>query len=331
LKRYGFLYEKIWDLDNLKLAHKNAKHNKRNAQQVKWVNEHPECLIELQKQLQDKTFKTSKYHKFQIVDNGKEREICSLPYYPDRILHWAILQVIEPIFLKTFIHDTFAAIPKKGTHYALTRVFKSLQNITKTQYCLKFDIKKYFPNIDHAILIELLERKFKDPDLLWLLKEIIGSVDNGIPIGNYLSQYFGNFYLSFFDHYCKEELGLNYFRYMDDICVFSNSKEELRNIFETLEKYLKENLGLTIKSNWQIFPSNIRAIDFLGYKIRQSHVGLRKKIYKSIVQKTKPEYSEKQFNSMMSYNGWLTWANCYNLMNKYIMPIRRQYELRSQA
>lgn len=327
MKRYGFLYEKICALENLELAHRNAKHNKKNAQQVAWVTNHPECLLDLQNQLKNKTFKTSEYHKFTIVDNGKEREICSLPYYPDRILHWAILQIIEPIFLNNFIHDTFAAIPKKGTHYGVNRVYRTLQNYSRTQYCLKFDIKKYFPNIDHDILIFLLEKKFKDPDLMWLLKEIINSTEKGIPIGNYLSQYFGNFYLSEFDHYCKEELKLIYFRYMDDICIMSDSKELLRKVFQIISEYLK-TLKLSIKSNYQIFPSNICFIDYMGYKIKQNYIMPRKKMYNKLVKKSKDNYSDKKFRTFMSYYGWLSWGNCYNLIKKYILPIRRQYELR---
>ena len=208
MKRYGNLYSQIYDMENLRLAHKNAQKGKGWYKEVKMVNANPDYYLKiLQESLMNKTYNTSEYETFVKNDSGKERLIYKLPYFPDRICQWAILQVIEPMLLKNFIPDTFSAIPGKGIHAALHRVEDAIQNdVVGTQYCLKIDAKKFYPSINHDILKQKYRRLFKDKDLLWLLDEIIDSTpgDTGIPIGNYISQYSGNFYFSQFDHWIKE-------------------------------------------------------------------------------------------------------------------------------
>lgn len=246
---------------------------------------------------------------------------------------------IEHILINNFIYDTYASIPSRGIHKGLKRLDKSLKS-ENIKYCLKFDIKKYFPNINHRILKQLIRKKIKDKDLLWLLDEIIDSIDGnkGIPIGNYLSQYFANFYLSYFDHWMKEEKKCKYyFRYMDDIVILHNNKKYLRKLKNEIEQYLDENLDLKLKENWQVFPIDIRGIDFLGYRHFGNFILLRKSTTKEMKIKMKfllnkceqginLTYSE--WCSINSYKGWLKWCNSYNLYNKYIKPLEkyeRQY------
>ena len=132
-------------------------------------------------------------------------------------------------------------------------------------YCLKLDVRKFYPSINHYVLKKMLRRKFKDADLLWLLDEIIDSAP-GLPIGNYLSQYFANFYLAYFDHWIKEEKRVKYyFRYADDMVILSDDKSYLHDLLKEIGKYFNEELKLEIKSNYQIFPVDSRSIDFVGY------------------------------------------------------------------
>lgn len=294
------------------------------------VNKDPDYYLkQIQASLINKTYQTSDYDIFTIIDKGKEREIYKLPYYPDRIVHWAIMLRIEDIFVNTFIRDTYASIPKRGIHDGLKRLHAAMEDKQATKYCLKIDIKKFFPNINHTILKNLLRRKIKDPDLLWLLDEVIDSIegDRGIPIGNYLSQYFANFYLAYFDHWAKEGLGIKYyFRYMDDIVILSNSKERLRSILNQMRVYLREELNLEIKSNWQIFPTRVRGVDFLGYRSFGDYTLLRKSTAKNLKRKMRKiskrnTVASGDISSIMSYKGWLKWCNAYNLECKYIKPL----------
>jgi retron-type reverse transcriptase len=149
-------------------------------------------LLELQKMLKEKSYRTSAYTQFTIYE-PKERIVSRLPYFPDRIAHHAIMNVLKPYFVSCFTADTYSCIEGKGIHGAANAVKRSLQDVRGTTYCLKLDIRKFYPSINHDTLKSLLKRKFKDPHLLWILGEIIDSAP-GIPIGNYLSQYFANFY-----------------------------------------------------------------------------------------------------------------------------------------
>lgn len=334
MKRFGNIYKDIYNYENLKVAHKNARKGKAHYKDVKMVNKNEKFYLEkLQDNLINKTYKTSDYVIKDIMDKGKNRTIYKLPYFPDRICQWAIMLQIENIFLNTFCYFSCASIPNRGIHHGLKLMDKYMEDVENTKYCLKIDIKKFFDNIDHKILKLLLRKKIKDKDLLWLLDEIIDSIggDKGVPIGNYTSQYFANFYLTYFDHWLKEELKIKYVvRYMDDIVIFSNSKTDLKNKFNKMEEYLKNNLKLKIKENYQIFPTRVRGVDFIGYRHFGNYILLRKstakslkrkmsRIYKKVLDGKEMTYSE--WCSINSYKGWIKWCDGYNLYKKYIKPL----------
>lgn len=334
IKRYDNVYDKIYDYDNLKLAHRQARKGKSHYKEVKMVNgSEDEYLIQLQNMLIWKTYKTSDYEIFIKNDTGKEREIYRLPYFPDRICQWAIMLQIEDVLLKTFTDFSCASIPNKGIHHALKLLDNYMEDEEGTAYCLKIDIKKFFPNIDHEILKQLLRKKFKDGDLLWLLDEIIDSIEGGkgIPIGNYTSQYFANFYLTYFDHWLKEVKGVKYvIRYMDDIIIFHKNKKWLHQLRRDIEEYLWGNLKLELKENYQVFPSRVRGVDFVGYRHFGDYILLRKSTAKrfkrkmrKILKKVKlgQRMSHSDWCSINSYKGWVTWCDGYNLTKRYINPL----------
>lgn len=323
MKRTGNLFEKIIDIDNIILAHKNARKGKTHYREVKKVD----CNIlyfaqEIQNMLINNTYEVGDYEVFtKTVDNGKVREIFRLDYYPHRIIHHAILQVLEDIWVKTFISSTYCCIRNRGIHKALVKIKNDLHKNKNLKYCYKFDIRKYYPNVDNSILKTTMRKKLKDKKLLLLLDKIIDS-SKGLPIGNYMSQYFSNLYLNGFDHYCKEVLKLKfYYRYCDDIVVLHEDKTFLHQARLSIEDYLTKHLKLEIKSNWQVFQVNSRGIDFLGYRFFSSYTLLRKSIAKKVkiiaynIQK-KNYATRGDINSLMSYYGWLIHANTLNLRKK---------------
>jgi hypothetical protein len=177
------------------------------------------------------------------------------------------------------------------------------------------DIVKFYPSVDHRILKTLIRRKIKDQDLLWLLDEIIDSAP-GLPIGNYLSQYLANFYLAYFDHWMKEELGVkHYFRYADDLVILAPDKQSLHRIFKNIKDYLIHFLGLQIKGNYQIFPVAARSIDFVGYRFYHTHTLLRKSIKQSFARKVS---KGKNPASAASYWGWAKHCNSKRLVKKLL-------------
>ncbi len=315
MKRLNNLYQKIYSMENLQLADQIARKGKSGQYGVKLHDKNAEAnLVALHHMLKDKTYRTSEYKIFKIWE-PKERDVYGLPYFPDRIAHHAVMNILEPIFVSNFTSDTFSCIKGKGIHAAKEAVQQALKDVPGTTYCLKLDIKKFYPNVDHAVLKQLLRRKFKDADLLWLLDEIIDSAP-GIPIGNYLSQYFANFYLSYFDHWIKEDKHVKYYyRYADDLVILADNKPYLHRLLADIREYLTGKLNLTIKSNYQVFPVSERGIDFVGYVLRHTHVALRKSIKKNFARKVSRRANR---SSIASYLGWAKHCNSRHLIKKLL-------------
>ena len=315
MKRISNIYQLVCSMENLMLADTKARKGKSWQYGVRVHDLNREAnLLTLQDKLINKQYATSPYTVFKVYE-PKEREVYRLPYFPDRITHHAIMNVLEPVFVSVFTADTYSCIKNRGIHAAAYAVKKALRDIPGTQYCLKLDVKKFYPSIDHDTLKQLLRRKIKDQDLLWLLDEIIDSAP-GLPIGNYLSQYLANYYLTYFDHWIKEDLQVkHYFRYADDLVILSDSKETLRSVFNSINTYLSGKLKLQVKSNWQIFPVASRGIDFVGYRFYHSHTLLRKTIKKSFARMISKNRNEA---SIAAYNGWAKHCNSNHLLKKLL-------------
>ena len=365
------LFKVICSMDNLYRAYENAKKGKGWYKEVKEIEKRPYYyLAGLQYMLQNHLYHTSEYEMFQLVEGRKARDIYKLPFFPDRIAQWAILQVIEPFLIANMTTDTYSAIPGRGIqpivnelkgYYKTKKVGKKKKTIyvpsilvsdeEGTRYCYKLDIHHYYQSINHEILKRKYRETFKDPELIWILDEIADSINTaqiedlsciylldedvdpntGVPIGNYMSQYSGNFYLSSFDHWVKEELRVkHYYRYMDDIVIFASTKEELHRIHERVTQYFHDELRLSIKGNYQIFPTRVRGLDFVGYRFFGEYTLLRKSTSLTLKRKMrayrkkmendmKPTYSE--WCSFNSYKGWLQNCDSYRLHKKYVEPL----------
>lgn len=289
------LYEKIYDIENLYRASKAAMKGKKSKSYVAkfWLNEDRE-LEKLHKELKDESFEFGEYKAFVINDNGVTRKISAAPFR-DRVVHHAITQVIEPIFDKNFVYDSYANRKGKGTLKALQR---ARVYANRYSYVLKLDIKKYFPSIDHELLLGVLEKRISCPKTIQLLKKLIYNSNKqedayfyfkddtlftpyehkkGLPLGNQTSQFFGNLYLNSYDHYVKEHLHVKgYIRYVDDMLVFGNSKEILQKLLNNLTSKLAQ---------WRLklHPLKIKLLEtskgfeFLGHKVFQTHFRLSSK------------------------------------------------------
>lgn len=366
------LFNSICSMDNLYRAYQNAKSGKGWYKEVKQIEKRPfYYLAGLQYMLRNHLFKTSEYEIFILNEGKKKRDVYKLPFFPDRIAQWAILQVIEPFLVANMTTDTYSAIPGKGIqpivndlrgYYKTKRVDGKKKSVwvpsillsdeENTRYCYKIDLHHYYQSINHEVLKQKFRKVFKDPELLWLLDEIADSINTateedlielslsgeievdpntGIPIGNYMSQYSGNFYLSSFDHWVKEELHVkHYYRYMDDVVIFASSKEELHEIHRKVTAYTRDYLHLNIKGNYQIFPTKVRGVDFVGYRFFGEYTLLRKSTAINFKRKMRacrkkmennipPTYSE--WCSFNSYKGWLGNCDSYRLFKKYMEPL----------
>lgn len=311
MKREGNLYQEICSMPNLILADKKARRGKGNQYGVRLFDRDREKnLNALHHSLIQKTYHTGQY-KIININDPKPREIRVLSY-PHRVVQHAIMNPLESIFVSTFTADTYSCIKGRGIHSAVKKVEKTLRDEANTKYCLKIDIKKFYQSIDHDILKQLLRRKFKDKDLLWILDDIIDSAP-GVPIGNYLSQYFANFYLTYFDHWLKEvKKWKYYFRYADDMVFLAANKEELHKLLAEMREYLTNELKLTIKDNYQVFPVDVRGIDFLGYVIFRHYIRMRKRIKQNFARAV----YRGRTRSIQPYMSWAKHCNSGNLIRK---------------
>lgn len=334
MKRVGNLFEKVYDIDNLMLAHKNARRGKSFYREVQMVDSNPaKYLYELQDMIKNHDYHTSEYEVFEKQEkNNKVRRIYKLPYYPDRICQWALIQVIEPYLIRTMTSDTYSAIPGRGTYAAYKKVRKALKKDPKgTQWCLKIDIRKYYPNINKSKLKEKYARMFKDKELLDLLYEIIDSHEEGVPIGNYTSQYSGNIFLSDFDHRVKEVYKVkHYFRYMDDMVFFGSTKEELQKLVAEIKSYMRDELDLEVKDGWSLFFVEDRGVDFVGYVFRHNNTRLRKTIVRTLKRISLNVLKRVSKGKFINYHlycginsmiGWLRHADAGGLYKKYVSTV----------
>lgn len=316
-------------MENLREADEKARRGKRGSYGVRLHDRNREAnLARLRESLLSGSFRTSAYSVFTIHE-PKERLIYRLPYYPDRIVHHAVMNVLEPVWMSVFTADTYSCIKKRGVHAAARKLERALRNDPEgTRYCLKLDIRKFYPSIDHGILKSIIRKKIKDARLLSLLDGIIVSAP-GVPIGNYLSQYFANLYLAYFDHWIKEVKHVRYYyRYADDMVILSPCKEELHGLREDAGDYLA-SLRLEMKPNWQVFPVKSRGIDFLGYVFFHTHTGLRKGIKQRMFRaagrmaRASPGKVAQRF---AAWNGWMKHCDSKNLKRKLLN--RFAYEIK---
>lgn len=247
-------------------------------------------ILSLHQDLKNKTYKHGGYVAFNISD-PKPRNIHKATVR-DRLLHHAIYRILYPYFDTKFIHGSYSCRIGKGTHRAINRLRefhrKVSKNNTKTCYVLKCDIRKFFANIDHRILKNILAQHIKDKDVLWLLGQVINSFSSqkhiyamadmykGLPLGNLTSQLLVNIYMNEFDQYMKRALKIKcYIRYADDFVILQNDKIELENLLSKISNFLCESLKLSLHPDKVYIKTIASGVDFLGWVNFPKHRVLR--------------------------------------------------------
>ena len=329
MKRAGYLFKDICDIENIKQAITKSSLGKRNQKRVKHILNNIEVYAgKIQSLLLTKQFFPSPYD-IKIIQDGatkKTRTIHKPQYYPDQIIHWALMLQLQPVIMKGMYEFSCGSVPGRGTSYGQKILRKWLDSDYKgTKYCLKMDITKFYPSVQNEILKSMFRKKIKDGDCLWLIDSIIDSAE-GLPIGNYTSQWFSNFFLQGLDHFIKEKLGIKYYiRYVDDLVLLGSNKKKLHLARKKISEYL-DSIGLGLKRDWQVFKVNSRDIDFLGLRFFRNKTILRKRNalrisrrMRKISRKTILNY--KDACAVISYWGWIKRSNSYNFYNKNVKPI----------
>jgi len=332
MKRHGNLYEKLTTAENIHLAWQEARRGKSKKAAVRRFEKEPEVnLARIRESLIQKNYQPSPY-KTKMIYEPKKRLIYILPFAPDRIVHHALMQVVEPIWTGLFISDSYACIRGRGLHAGSRR---TMEFVRKNRYCLKMDISKFYPSVDHNIMFDIIRNKIKCPDTLDLFHKIIFSVPDGknVPIGNYTSQWMGNLYLNELDMFVKHTLRFkDYIRYCDDFLLFHDDKTVLNHAAREIEDFLLDHLALKL-SKCDLFPVS-RGVDFLGYRHFPGYVLLRKSTSIRIRRRLSKlpgllaagRITLDRFRgSVASVNGWMKWANAQNF--RVAVEFKRMEEL----
>lgn len=334
-KTCSYIFDQIASFDALHAAYVRARRGKRQRPEVTRFEQNLEGnLIQLQNELVWGEYRTGRYRYFEVTE-PKRRLVAALPFR-DRVVQHAIHAAIEPIWESRFIFDSYACRPFKGSHRGADRAQAMMREVKRRhgRVCAyKADIAKYFANIDHGILKQLLRKSLACGRTLEFLDEIIDSQDVacGIPIGNLTSQLFANIYLHELDKYVKFYLRERYYlRYMDDFVVLHHDKRHLAIVRNEIEAFLDKELRLQTNSKSQIFPISLlrgRPLDFLGYRIWPTHRKLRKNSVNRMRRRLKSlarQYAagrlglEKIHSRIASWLGHAGHANSYHVREKLL-------------
>ena len=323
-------FDEVLTYEKLQEAHRLCQTCKTSKPEIILFNlKKEEYLKWLYEQLKSGNYRHGGYRIFYLT-KPKRRKV-QVSRYIDRIVHrWVVDNFLKEYFIKNFIYHSYACIEGKGMHNAVLAVQKAMKHCNRTwgeYYMLKMDVAKYFQSIDRKILMEILERKIKDPKLLDLINKIVYSdnEEKGLPIGNYTSQTFANIYLNEIDKYIKYELRCKYyFRYMDDSLIIVKTKKEAAETLEKIKKFLDEKLKLSLNSKKQIIKSK-QGVNFCGYKINENRLKIRdrgKRNLKDKIKTLEKRIKDGEMSSTEAYKhitghvGYIQIANVKNLTNK---------------
>lgn len=333
MKSYNHLFEKVIDRDNIDKAIEKASNKKKKRKDVQHVLRNKDKYIsKLIIILLNGKFRV-RQHVPKIIDDGfkhKKRKIVQPDFIFEQIVHHSLMQVLIPIFMKSIYKYTVGSIPKRGNSYGKKYINKIMRVDPKnTKYVAKLDIRHFFQNINHDILKEKLAKLIHDQRVLDLLYIIIDSYDEGLPLGYFTSQWLANFFLQSLDYFIKQELHIPYYiRYMDDMVLFSSSKEELHDAIDKIKQFLEENLDLELKDNYQVFKiahnkkDNARPINFMGYLFYRDMTFIRKNIMLKCTRKIRKVKKKNKITwydatQLMSSYGWIKHTDTYNIFEKY--------------
>lgn len=323
MKTYKNLWDEFISKENFELAYKNSIKGKSRQKSVAEFKKNWESNLEAIRQMVIRgRFHTSPYRTKTIYE-PKKRVIYKLPYAPDRIVQHALMNVLKPIFTNLSIENSYACIENRGQIKASQ---KCSDYVRKFDYCLKCDIHKFYPSISQEILSSKLHRIIKDEKIMAIVDDIIFSFPGGFncPIGNYTSQWFGNFYLRDLDNFVLHELKPGgYERYCDDFMLFDNDKEKLQRCRKEIDDYIWYELLLEF-SKADLFKTKCQGVDFCGYRHFKDYVLLRKRTGKRLIRRYRKIYRtindrNRQFNrdevvgQIASGHGLLKHACTYHL------------------
>ncbi len=330
MKTEKYLFEKVATIENITNAIWKASENKRKRPEViKVLSDVERHAYLLYKMLWTKTYQPCIPKESTIKEGArqKERIVTNICFFPDQVIHWAIILQMQPIITKGAYSLSCGCMPGKGVHYGKKYMEGWIRGDRKnTKYCLKMDIKKFYPSLNHHFVKRSIRRKIKDPKMLWLLDAIIDVYSPGLPIGFLTSQWLANFVLQPLDNMIKQKLKAKYYlRYMDDLIIFGSNKKKLHLFCQEITNHLK-TCELRVKENWQVFRVDKRAVDVMGFRFFRHKTILRKSLMLRMTRKARNIWQKGKATpgdaaSILSYLGWVRHADVHDMFKKRIKSI----------
>ena len=313
MKRVGNIYEKMCDVNFIKLAINNAAKGKRSRPYIIKILQNVDYYAQrIKAMLETESVNLSPSNSREIYDNSScKRRVITVPkFFPDQIIHWLLVMITQPIMERGMYRYCCGSVPGRGGLDAKTYVEKAVKD-EKMRYVAKLDISKFFKSVKTGILLDMFRRKIKDKKVINIIGKVLENGGDGLPIGYYTSQWFSNFYLEGLDHYIKQELLIKYYvRYVDDMVLIDSNKRRLHRAVRQINSYLN-SIGLTIKGNWQVWRIHSRPIDFVVYRFYKNKTLLRKRIFYRLcrrVRKVKKTgyITPRQAMGLLSLYGWIS-------------------------
>jgi len=355
-KPYKHLYQNVCSLGTIILAWKKARKGKtKRPDVIEFEKNLKQNLFDLQFELKSQTYKPMPLTTFPIRD--PKTRLISKSSFRDRIIHHVLINVIGPLFEKSFIYDSCANQKGKGNLFALKRFDQFIKKVSRNGiknslihpnhvkgHILKADIKHYFQEVDHEVLMKTIRRKISDEKTLWLIKKIVkpnserrerenNFGEKGMPLGNLTSQFFANVYLNELDYFIKHTLKAKFYvRYVDDFIILHNSKEQLEIWKKRIQEFLIENLKLELHKDKSHIAPLARGIDFVGFRKFYYVRLLRRRNLRKMLSKVKcysnGKVSKEQIlSSFQGWNAYAKHANAHRLRQSVLKEIYSQGKL----
>lgn len=342
------LFDKVISSANLKRAILRSSLGKRGRKDVQEVLANMDKHIAyIQDMLKQHIYpcRPKKAIRFYDSNSGKERIMIKPDYKYEQIIHHALVQVMQSIFMKGMYEYSCGSIPNRGCHKGKKYLEKCIRDKNADcRYVLKLDIRHYYQSVDIELIKQRIRKYIKDEGIIWLFDAILDSnkaeldgeiVSLGLPVGYYTSQWLANWFLQDLDHAIKEKLGVKiYVRYLDDMVLMGSNKKQLHRVLEEIREILKAK-HLEVKKNYQVFKFHYvnksgkntgRFIDFMGFRFYRNRTTMRRRIMLKATRKAKRIAKKQHFSwyeacQMVSYIGWFEHTDTRGVYLKYIKPL----------
>lgn len=334
-KKVGYLYDKMVDRDFIRNVITEAARGRRSRKDIARVLADLDGYVEKTYQMvATESFVPSEPKVREIYDESSEkyRKIKMVPFWPDGVMQWMLVTAMKPVLMRGMHPWSCASVPGRGGKRIHKRIRSALRNDPKgTKYAAELDVAQYYPSISGKRLIWALARKIKDKRFLRTVYAIIESCGGGLAIGYYICQWLANYYLEPLDWYISTLPGVKYMmRHMDNYTLLGPNKKQLHKARKLIAAYMQQQLGLSMKKNWQIYPTAKRMVNAVGYRFSRTHVIMRKRNFLRFTRQCRRVKKRldagkpimfAQASGLLSRAGQLKHCNSQKVREKYIDPI----------